>query len=384
MVNDVELGAFTVKRINMMHQTVEKLQRKRRTVRGKVEPSNPAVNPALGRSPHAWGVYPDKGYHPEKGCELPVHDEHIVFKSNKLPATEHPQEFGAMDHLARDDELVHAPKLNVSQVPGCRALTYEMLLQHVYAKCLVDSGATHSFVSLDFADAHNFVYEPVSQPLTRLADGSNVRIHGVLRNVHYKLGSFRSKQAFLVVDMPGLDVVLGMDFLSDHDVTTSFRKRTMHLRWMNARGRHDVTLHAFREPSRPPTDVTSDLVELCSLDAFAKEARRVSREELDDAFVACMMPELDSVDVAASDLDDPVLSRRGATQPRIRELLNDFREVLVIEIPGGLPPERLDADGNPIEHTIETTLDVLPFKVNPRPFTVEEDAEFSSVICVSS
>ena len=130
-----------------------------------------------------------------------------------------------MDHLAQDDEFVHAPKLNLSQVPGCRALTYEMLLQHVYAKCLVGSGATHSFVSLDFADAHNFVYEPVSQPLTRMADGSSVRIHGVLRSVHYKLGTFRYEQSFLVVDMPGLDVVLGMDFLSNIDVTTSSNAR---------------------------------------------------------------------------------------------------------------------------------------------------------------
>ena len=142
-----------------------------------------------------------------------------------------------MDHLAQDDEFVHAPKLNLSQVPGCRALTYEMLLQHVYAKCLVGSGATHSFVSLDFADAHNFVYEPVSQPLTRMVDGSNVRIHGVLRSVYYKLGTFRYEQSFLVVDMSGLDVVLGMDFLSDNDVITSFRKRTMRPWWMNARVR---------------------------------------------------------------------------------------------------------------------------------------------------
>ena len=90
MVKDVDLGAFKVKWINMMHQLVEKLQRKRRTVRGKVEPSNPDVNPTVGRNPHARGIYPDKGYHLEKGCELHVHDEHIVFKSNKLSDTEHP------------------------------------------------------------------------------------------------------------------------------------------------------------------------------------------------------------------------------------------------------------------------------------------------------
>ena len=334
------------------------------------------VNPTQGHEPLGWGGLPETGIHPDKGCtKSNLNDESVVFRSNKLAATEHPQEFGALDHLAQDDELVYVPDLNLSQVPGCRALTFEILVQYVYAKCLVDSGATHSFVSLDFADAHNFVYEPVSQPLTRLADGSCVRIHGVLRNVHFKLGTFRSKQSFLVVDMPGLDVVLGMDFLSHNDVTTSFRKRTMSITWTNARGCHAVTLNAFHEPSRSTIDVKSDLVELCSLDAFAKEARRVSKDELDDAFVACVMPELDSVDVAASDLDDPVLSGRGAMHPYIRAILNDFRDVLVTEIPGGLPPERLDADGNSIEHTIETDPNVLPFKVNPKPFTAEEDAE---------
>lgn len=206
-------------------------------------------------------------------------------------------------------------------------------------------------MSLNFADAHNLVYEPIAQSLTRLANGSCVRIHGVLKNIHIKLGTFRTKRSFLVVDMPILDVVLGMDFLHTHDVSTSFRKRTISIAWQTARSHHTVTLHAFREPART-TDVKSDLVELCSFDAFAKEARRVSQSEIDDAFVACVMLELASVDIAASDLDDPVLSGRGANQSMIQPVLNEFRDVLVSEIHGGMPPVRLDANGSPIEHTL--------------------------------
>ena len=43
-----------------------------------VEPSDPAV----GHDPHARASYPDKGGHPDKGCELPVYNEHVLFRAS--------------------------------------------------------------------------------------------------------------------------------------------------------------------------------------------------------------------------------------------------------------------------------------------------------------
>lgn len=54
--------------------------------------------------------------------------------------------------------------------------------------------------------------------------------------------------------------------------------------------------------------------------------------------------------------------------------------MLVTEIPGDLPPERFDAEGKPIEHTVDTDPHVVPYKRNPQPYTAEEDAELQRYI----
>jgi len=89
-------------------------------------------------------------------------------------------------------------------------------------------------------------------------------------------------------------------------------------------------------------------------------------ESLDDAFVACVMPELHAMD--SIEVEDPVLLGKGAAHPEVAKILNDFRDVLVSEIPGGLPPVRCDEHGQPIEHTIEVDPSATPFKRNPRPY----------------
>ena len=82
MFKDVKLGALTVKRIIMTHQTVEKLQQKRRTVRGKVEPCDPAVNPVVGRNPHARGIYPDNDAQRQAArIERCLHQERSVHRA---------------------------------------------------------------------------------------------------------------------------------------------------------------------------------------------------------------------------------------------------------------------------------------------------------------
>jgi hypothetical protein len=70
----------------------------------------------------------------------------------------------------------------------------------------------------------------------------------------------------------------------------------------------------------------------------------------------------------------------GSDLPDIKPLLNEFSDVLVSEIPGGLPPERVSADGSPIECTIELAPDAKPFARPPRPFTAEETQEIRNYL----
>ena len=66
--------------------------------------------------------------------------------------------------------------------------------------------------------------------------------------------------------------------------------------------------------------------------------------------------------------------------PELQALLNEFEDVLVSSIPGGLPLQRVDADGRPIEHTIEVDTTAKPCARTPRWFTAEESAEILRVL----
>ena len=85
----------------------------------------------------------------------------VVFHAPKPPATVHPKCRVPMEYMHTDDELVYP--LNVRQsfplqhlrfmhaVPGRKCLKFDMFLRCVPCVGIVDSDATHSFVSREFA-----------------------------------------------------------------------------------------------------------------------------------------------------------------------------------------------------------------------------------------
>ena len=307
--------------------------------------------------------------------KAPLPNETIVFVSKRPPKTDHPNEFANFEHMHEDDELVYAPKLQFAHVPGKKSLVFEGLLDHSYCRFFLDSGATHSVVSLDFVQTNHVKFTPTSHYSASMADGTGVSIHGVVRDLHIKFGAFRVKSTFLVVDVPKYDAVLGMDFLHRHNPVLNWRKRYMDLTLPTRHGSRQVHVAAYREGCEVPS-IDSKTFELCSLDAFAKSIRRDSHDDIDDAFIACVTPVMNSVD--ASNAHES--SGLGSTHPGVTAIIQEYSDVLVSQIPGGLPPEGLDAHGRPIEHTIETDPNVAPFKRSARPFTAEEDAEIKRYI----
>ena len=236
-------------------------------------------------------------------------------------------------------------------------MTLEGLAQHVYCQFLADTGASHSFISKELWETHRISYAPRSDS-AKLANGSSTPIIGAVRTPWVKLGSFQASHTFLVVDMPQFHAILGMDFMSEHGASLYTRKRLMRIKY------HGSTVHqlsAHSEDKLP--EFTSDFIELWTFQSFAKDIQSLPNDEVDDAFLAYMKPELN----AASTHSVP-----GADDPDIQRILAEFNDVLGYENPGGLPPTRYAADGSAIEHTIETAPDVQPFSRPPRPFTAEE------------
>ena len=308
-----------------------------------------------------------------------------VFESTRQAPTKHPKEWAPLEATQCDDELVYptvvpAPALHDADVPalqfsrklgGRKSLTFESLLIGCYGEALLDSGASHSFVSVDFCKDNNIAYKPVRAPSAALADGSTIPIVGMVNNVHMNIGHFKFKESFLVVDINNLEVVLGMTFLETHNPHIDWRQRCMHVQHKQTR----LKLEAVA--SHPLPKINSERFELYSFEAFSKRA--ITSAAAQEAYLGCLIPECFSLDTS-TDSPDPLLSGPGATHPAIEPLLREFADVLQSEIPGGLPPQRFPADGSAIAHCIVTADGEKPYARNPTPFTTEEELEIRKYI----
>lgn len=154
-----------------------------------------------------------------------------VFHTGTIRPCSHPKEWAPLDNAMEDSELVYpapTPSLSLTDSFGRQSLQFESLLLGVCCIALLDSGATHSFVSSSFCSSHGIPFKRKTSTAS-LANGSSVPVVGIIKACHLKLGAFRCTHTFLVLDMPQYDVVLGMDFLHSHDPIVRWRKGRMHL-----------------------------------------------------------------------------------------------------------------------------------------------------------
>jgi hypothetical protein len=169
------------------------------------------------------------------------------------------------------------------------------------------------------------------------------------------------------------DCVLGMSFFYQVNPHFDWRARTMSV----SRKHTMLTLHAAEDDLLPVLVLDSDRFELCSFDAISK--RSLSDIAKEEAILGYVIPEC-CIMHADEGSEEPVFSGPGGLLPEIKPILHEFRDVLVTEVPGGLPPERFGTAGNPIEHCIEVATGETPFARPSRPFTPHEDAEIQKYL----
>jgi hypothetical protein len=73
--------------------------------------------------------------------------------------------------------------------------------------------------------------------------------------------------------------------------------------------------------------------------------------------------------------DDPLLCGEGTTHPAVAPVLKELSDVLISKIPGGMLPERIGIDDQPVEDTIEVAPGTQQYARPPRMFTPEESIE---------
>jgi hypothetical protein len=107
------------------------------------------------------------------------------------------------------------------------------------AKVLFNTGATHSFVSTSWVQAHNIPVEPIIPPLRVNSVRGKVQSDKMCLNLRIKIRGIDFPANLVVMRTQGLDVILGMNWLHRNQATVSCDKRTVKL--VSSSGKEVVT-----------------------------------------------------------------------------------------------------------------------------------------------
>jgi predicted aspartyl protease len=84
---------------------------------------------------------------------------------------------------------------------------------------LFDFGATYSFVNSKFGTKVGLDYYPTKGAYMIATPGGKIASNQICRNVPIQLGSNLVKIDLLVLDLEGMDILLGMDWITRHRVS---------------------------------------------------------------------------------------------------------------------------------------------------------------------
>ncbi|TYK05651.1 Retrotransposable element Tf2 [Cucumis melo var. makuwa] len=217
---------------------------------------------------------------------------------------------------------------------------------------LIDSEATHNFI-------HRGVVEELALPLERknkfgvtIGDGTALEGNGICKTVEIKLPELTIVADFLVIELGGVDVVLGMQWLS----TTGF----MEIHWPSMTmvfmvGSSQVILKG--DPSLTKAE--------CSLKTISK-----TWEEEDRGFLI----EFQKIEIEAGSEVESEKEEEGeeSNLPKIRNLLAKNR--IIFELPKGLPPKRA------VDHRILIPEGQNPINIRPYKYGYIQKGEIERLV----
>ncbi len=179
------------------------------------------------------------------------------------------------------------------------------LLSDIHARTLFDTGASYSFISCIFARTHGFEERPLGRTMFVQTPGPPMEANCYVPSCPVRLGWLLCPWDLVVIPIRELDVVLGMDWLTNDHAVIDCEK-------------HQVRLH---EPGFPEHVYLACKSTFFSTFIFASRARRLLK-------VGCVayMASVDIVSWPSTTLSDV---------PIVRDFLDIFSE----ELPG-LPPKR--------------------------------------------
>jgi hypothetical protein len=119
----------------------------------------------------------------------------------------------------------HVDAQEAQQAPG--VVLGEFLVEFTPAFVLFDSGASHSFIATSFVEKHGIPSTPLEIPLVTRTPGSDLLCQLKCSQVRILLSGVVFLANLIVLPSQGIDVILGMDWLTKHKGIISCTNKTV-------------------------------------------------------------------------------------------------------------------------------------------------------------
>jgi len=254
---------------------------------------------------------------------------------------------------------------------------------NIEATILVDSGASCNYVGESFLQNTRYKTQALTQPIeVEVADGTLVRTLGTC-TIPVKLQSYKGQVTALVLPtiVPGIDLILGEQWLKAHKVTMDYEHTKLTVRSSKRRdivvqGNASAKPQGTKPADAPPPKVhyvrqalnamatakSSVPPKIVTARAAAKALRsgahgmvvHVIRETDGTPSIQLIRHSSPGTMMCAPKASRVLLATETVqTDPRVATLVKEFQDVFA-DLPSGLPPKR------DIGHTIPLTPDATP------------------------
>jgi hypothetical protein len=118
----------------------------------------------------------------------------------------------------------------LSELPeGAPIMTGTFSINYYPVIVLFDTGATHSFISMDCGTKMGLDICSINEAYRIVTPGGRILSNQICRRVPIQLGSHLIKTDLLVLDLKGMDVLLGMNWMTQHHVSLDIPSRTVEI-----------------------------------------------------------------------------------------------------------------------------------------------------------
>jgi hypothetical protein len=108
-------------------------------------------------------------------------------------------------------------------------MTGTFSINHHPVTILFDTGATHSFISIKFGTKIGLDIYPIGGIYIIKTPGGSISSNHVCRGVPIQLGNNLMRADLLLLDLKGVDVVLGMNRMTQYHVSIDISSRTVEI-----------------------------------------------------------------------------------------------------------------------------------------------------------